>query len=303
MTEPQLTSRLSSLAGQIALQLLAVNTPHPVEDPALATISGPLRTAYLEYSTLAMTALVWHSERFHSVLQTNLDTQEMVSEPLSKQHWLKALHQLKLTEQQLHVLSSMYKRYRESVQKIAAALECNMRQQAAHNVCVENLLQQHQKQQECEGQGGSSQSGDVFAPAAAGAVGGSGPGGAGGAVPASASNSSLPDVGATPPQAQPDEQQQQMSTEALIQEQHRLMRQWRLLGLHLGIVTICTLSTYQQVRGESYCWSVVLCGFCIWAWNYHLLGSCCSSSMLVDGVGLAPGLVQSLHWEGQVRGV
>lgn len=40
--------------------------------------------------------------------------------------------------------------------------------------------------------------------------------------------------------------------EALVEERHKLMRYWLLLGLHMGIVTACTLSPYQQVGGGAW---------------------------------------------------
>lgn len=75
--------------------------------------------------------------------------------------------------------------------------------------------------------------------------------------------------------------------EALVEERHKLMRHWLLLGLHMGIVTACTLSPYQQVGG----WGVVcnnmwsnlvkcLCRTQLFAWciTSAMHASCCIAS-------------------------
>jgi hypothetical protein len=75
MTERQITSRLSGLAGKIALQILGLHEQHPASDPAGTHVPQPLYENYMEFSSLVMGTMVWHNSKFRSIIHTNLDTQ------------------------------------------------------------------------------------------------------------------------------------------------------------------------------------------------------------------------------------
>lgn len=75
MTERQITSRLSTLAGKIALQVLGLHDQHPAADPASTHVPQRLYENYMEFSSLVMGTMVWHNSKFRSIINTNLDTQ------------------------------------------------------------------------------------------------------------------------------------------------------------------------------------------------------------------------------------
>lgn len=75
MTERQITSRLSTLAGKIALQVLGLHDQHPVADLAGTDVPQRMYESYMEFSSLVMGTMVWHNSKFRSIINTNLDTQ------------------------------------------------------------------------------------------------------------------------------------------------------------------------------------------------------------------------------------
>jgi hypothetical protein len=273
MTSAELNNRLSFLAGKIALQLHQTRQDSP-PNPSNAALQGALHAHFVEFSGLIMSAMLWENGKFRSILHTNLDTLQPFVEPLPQQHWLNALELLQLSEQQLYVLTCLYDSHvLANRTKVSNALSRNLQQQEVHAQAYNSVLLQQQQP------GAADSAAAAAAAAAAGAFQGfcfnspAGPsssaGSQGHSTAAAAAAGMLPVSGiAVPgglllPDAVPAkasaaavgrEPMQQyghvMDTqEALVEERHNLMRYWLLLGLHMGIVTACTLSPLQQVSG------------------------------------------------------
>lgn len=163
---------------------------------------------------------------------------------LSAQHWLNAIRQLHLSDEQLHVLSTLHDMHFWTRRlQVREALDRNMQQQDAHTAAVAAALQQD------EGSAATAPSGEGGTQAAA----------AGSRAAACGTSPGVPMPAALQGQARPGAaldplvrfEQLQQSQEALVEERQQLMRRWVLLGLHVAIVTCCTLSTYQQVGAQS----------------------------------------------------
>jgi hypothetical protein len=163
----------------------------------------------------------------------------------SAQHWLNAIQQLQLTDEQLHVLSTLHDMHFWTRRlQVRQALDRNIQQQEAHTAAVAAVLQQDEGSAAAttiasdKGGGGGTQA--VAAGSSPAACGGSA------GTPLAALHGQVRPGGAAQDPLVRFEQLQQ-SQEALVEERQQLMRRWVLLGLHVAIVTCCTLSTYQQV--------------------------------------------------------
>jgi len=193
---------------------------------------------YLEFSSLIMNTMVWNHTKFSSVMNTNLDTQQPFEAPLPLQHWLAALQQLQLSEQQLHVLSCMHdQHYWKGLLSIKSRMDDNLQQQSAHTDLLAAVLQGQDNGSSVQGSAGSSPTANGSPSTSAGA-----------ACVQEQSGSGRDPTHVT---------QVLESHEALVQQQGKLMRQWLLLGVHVAIVSACTLSTYQLVRTPSF--AISLC--------------------------------------------
>lgn len=269
LTEQQIASKLSVLAGRIALQLLAMRESQPPANPAVAGISGPLYDNYMEFSSLIMSSMVWDNSRFRNILTLNLDTLEVGNDgrDLPSQHWLNALKQLQLTDDQMRVLCTLHDMQLWSKKlKLKEALDRNLQQQEAHTAAFTALLQQ---QKPSTSSATTDSAGNIRGDSPASSY----PAGfvpvtnsfgnvstahahAAGSQDSPAHTHVYAGLGAhaqaTPSTSSGQDpmmqyEQLQQSQEALIEERQQLMRRWLLLGIHVGIVTMCTLSTYQQV--------------------------------------------------------
>jgi hypothetical protein len=282
MTADQITSRLSTLAGKIALHILSQQEHPALEDTATASISGPLHDSYQEFSALIMAAMIWDPSKFRAIVRTNLDTMQPFSEPLPAQHWINALQQLHLSDEQMRVLCCLHEQHYETSRlQVSSALDHNMRQQQAHTDAFSALLQQQESSVRAspaqataagvlvqEHLGGATASGSPAWGAGSAGCRLAGCASAEAHAPVCSADMRAPagaagdhaqaGAGAGAGAADPDVQNEQLlvTQEALIQERQQLLRRWLLLGLHVGIVTACTLSTHQQVS------AVVVTGVC-----------------------------------------
>jgi len=247
MPEKQLTARLSDLAGKCALQLLR-EPEELLQVPADARgVSETLYVAYLEFSTLCMSSMIWDSAKFKAILIANLDTQQPFEEQLPAEHWLNALQQLQLSDEQLHMLSCMHdKHFWTGRLAIKARMHENLKQQEAQTELLAELLQQQVLDAEPQDTQHAVQEDASTSAAAQGMP----------SMPAGAACSQPHQSPAKDPTAEASRILE--NQEVLVEEQGKLLRQWVLLGLHVGIVSACTLSTYQQVRGQQ---TILLLGF------------------------------------------
>lgn len=160
---------------------------------------------------------------------------------MSAQHWLNAINQLHLTDEQLHVLSTLHEMHFWTRRlQVREALDRNMQQQDAHTAAFAAVLQQDEGSAATASGEGGTQAAAGSTPAACGAS----PG-----APVAALQGQARPGAALDPLVRFEQLQQ--SQEALVEERQQLMRRWLLLGLHVAIVTCCTLSTYQQVGVQS----------------------------------------------------
>lgn len=280
MSQEQLLARLSVLAGKCGLLLL--REPHLLQGGTAAaetSASGALHDTYLEFSALVMTAMLWDSATFCAIMNTNLDTlQPFGDQPLPQQHWLDALQKLQLTEDQLRVLSCMHgKHHWAGVLSLSGRIDVNMQQQAVHTESLLAVVQQQPTVAQDEDAGANtpaascgavnlaqassltdSPSTTSFAPTDSGSNTCSAnkqacplSAAAAAASPAcTAAAGSGSSAISTSSRKDPTLQVNALleHQEALAEEQCQMMRKWLLLGIHVGIITACTLSTHQQVR-------------------------------------------------------
>lgn len=239
MPEQQLIARLSDLAGKSALQLLR-EPEELLQVPADARgVSETLYVLYLEFSTLCMSSMVWDSTKFKTILNANLETLQPFEEQLPAEHWLNALQQLQLSDEQLHMLSCMHdKHFWTGRLAIKARMNENLQQQAAQTELLAELLQNQVLDAEPQDTQHATQENASTSAAARGMP----------SMPAGAACSQQHPSPTKDPTAEASRIME--NQEVLVEEQGKLLRQWLLLGLHIGIVTACTLSTYQMVSGQ-----------------------------------------------------
>jgi len=233
LTVEQLTARLSALASKLALQV--VRSP--------PSLSEQLWSHLTEFTALLINSMILHASKFRAILDTNLETLQPFERPLPAQHWARAIQQLQLSEQQMQMLMHMLKLYTGGCRQLEDSFQHNMRRQAAY---TDRLAAQLQEQQQpglsAAAAAAAAMAGPLpLQPAAAGLT-------AAGAQPSRPQGESAqpgPEPADGCPAVQADSRP--VDLEALMEEQSMLLRRWMLLGMHVGIVTTCTLTEHQMV--------------------------------------------------------
>jgi len=234
LTVEQLTARLSFLASKLALQ--AVRSP--------PSVSEQLRSHLTEFTALLMNSMILHASKFRAILDTNLETLQPFEQPLPAQHWAGAIQQLQLSEQQMQMLMHMLKLYTGGCRQLEDSFQHNMRQQAAYTDRLSEQLQQQQQQPGLSTAAAAMTGPPPVQPAAAAAAGLTA-----GAAQLSGPQGESAQPGPEPAGGQPAVQANSgpVDLEVLMEEQSMLLRRWMLLGMHVGIVTTCTLTEHQMV--------------------------------------------------------